>query len=267
MHVGSPLLNTYGNAINRVSDAQLLVERLHGALLSKYYSSSLCPSIVSLPHCFHPIRASISFNSLFADRARYRPPLWRRLMPQLGFEGLHACWFLLPASLSPTTSHRCRSWACCRHLVTTPDIMTLCILTLPSLESACYECARGGETVAGAPRRQRGAPLPPPGSGHESFQGSSARGQGASPTRAAMSSGPAEGDRRRRGPHDGCNTVFLMLQWLIGDVEVEIHVAIGLSFMWVDFMEVFFFALHQHEFDVAIALFRCCMNLNECCIK
>ena len=58
-----------------------------------------------------------------------------------------------------------------------------------------------------------------------------------------------------------------MLQWLIGDVEVEIHVVIGLSLMWVDFMEVFFFALHQHEFDVAIALFRCCMNLNGCCMK
>ena len=31
--------------------------------------------------------------------------------------------------------------------------------------------------------------------------------------------------------------------------------------------DTFLFILHLHEFDVAVALFQYCMNLNGCCIK
>jgi hypothetical protein len=45
-----------------------------------------------------------------------------------------------------------------------------------------------------------------------------------------------------------------MLQWLIRDVEVEIHVAMGVSLRF-DFIEAAFFMLHLREFDVALVLF------------
>ena len=42
-----------------------------------------------------------------------------------------------------------------------------------------------------------------------------------------------------------------MLQWLIQDVEVEIH---KVSLLW-DFVEATFFMLHLHKFDVAVVFF------------
>jgi len=38
-------------------------------------------------------------------------------------------------------------------------------------------------------------------------------------------------------------------------------------FLQVDFMEIAFFMLHKHEFDVTLALFSCCLILNGCCLK
>jgi len=46
-----------------------------------------------------------------------------------------------------------------------------------------------------------------------------------------------------------------MFQRLIQNVEVEIHVRMGVFWLRVDFVEAIFFVLHPNKFDVTIAFF------------
>ena len=53
-----------------------------------------------------------------------------------------------------------------------------------------------------------------------------------------------------------------MLQWMVRDVEIEIHAAVGVFFSLVDFVEELFFMLHLYKFDVVnLMLQQCCFDV------